>query len=314
MARFGLNLRPIYDEDELTGGERLAQGVAGGIDELLRRRREREAQAEAERQETNEFAMEGFEAVPRGREALAPPPRMRRTPDFNPNAGQPSPVPRGVTPTFPQVGVTPSGIGSAIGFELEQQQPGAGYETVRSRSGQQFRRPGVQMREQAASDRRVREERAGATARAQAASQFPKPTTGMTQDQRLAVERARTERAERVARINAAARSTAAAISSGRGNTTTQLNALRELQQSYDSEVRTMRAAAADAARRYDYEEADALNAQLEELVTAADENRALLAKLTGQSPRGRTTRPPPPTPAPSPIRIPQPTNPFNRP
>lgn len=271
MARFGLNLRPIYDEDDLTGGERLAHGVGGAIDELIRRQREKEAQAEAERQETNEFSMAGFEAVPRGREALAGPPRMRRTPDFNPHAaGQ-------------------RGIGDAIGFTLEAQQPGAGYESVRSRSGQTFRRPGTQMREQMASERRIREESATATARAKAAAQFPKPTTGMTQEQRMQIEGARTERAERIARINAAARSTAAAISSGRGNTTTQLNALRELQQSYDSEARAVRTAIADARRAYDDEEVRRLTEELKGITQAAEENRSLLSQLTSQGGRKPT-------------------------
>jgi hypothetical protein len=265
-GRYGLNLRKIYDDDELTPGEYVQRGVAGAIEEFRRRGEQKKAEAEAERVERNTFTTSGFTAVPRGEERLA---------------------------AMPQV--QPRGIGQALGT-LSSPEAGAGYDTAISRSGQTFRRPGVAMRESAESERRVSEKlrTEGPPLTFSQRQQLARPS--MTQDQRIELENIRTGRAERIAKMNAAARTAAAAVSSGRGNSSTQLNALERLQSSYDAEVRSIRSSIADALRMYDSEGAAALRADLEEAIAASENNRALLSRLTGQ---GRAPKERAPAPAP---------------
>jgi hypothetical protein len=270
-GRYGLRLRNIYGDDERTPGEYVQEGVSGAIDELLRAKQAKEAKAEADRQERNEYTASGFTPVPRGTEMLSGPPRMARP-----------------------------GIGQALG-QLTQPAPGEGMESVTTRSGEMFRRPGVEMRERAASQRRVTEKLATdppLTFEQRRTLQTERPRSAMTQGDRLELERVRGERQERIARLTSQSRAASAAATSGRGNTSVQLNALQNLQTSYDSEVRSLRSEIAEAQKAYDDERVTQLRADLVEAQRAAEENRAMLTRLTG---KGRTpaSRPPRSTPAP---------------
>ena len=57
MGRFNLHVRPVYDEGELTGGERIARGIQTGLDWYAARR-------EAARTEGNEVGSRGGVRLP----------------------------------------------------------------------------------------------------------------------------------------------------------------------------------------------------------------------------------------------------------
>ncbi len=263
MARYGygMNIRPIYDEGEPTAGDYLSRGVSGAIDAYLKGRDERRAEDEAARQEENQFATQGFKPVPRGEEALAPPPRMQRGPET---------------------------IGKAIGFTLHQPSPGEGYESVRSRSGQTFRRPDAVARtaqeeaRQLAAYKRKEEVRV-AGEKELIPLRNAKPRLGQTQAERIELERLRQQ-----------GRLAVQAVAAGRGNSAMQLRAAQAVQASLDANVRALQAELRDARRAYDDERVRDLLEAINEARDAAEENRAALERA-GQmaSPRRRPAHPP---------------------
>lgn len=246
-----MNIRPIYDDDELTGGEHLSRGVAGAIDVLLQNEERKRADAEADRQETNQFSAQGFTPVRRGEEMLSGPPRMKRT------------------------------IGSAIGFELEQPAPGAGMDQVRTRSGVTMRRPGAEMRAAAGEARELDTYRKKEEIRVGAERQLiplrnQRTRSGMTQQERVELEGIRQQ-----------GRMAIQAMISGRGNASMQLQAAKAVQASLDGRVRAAQARLIAAQRAYDNDAAaDAADA-LEAAQQAADSYRDELASIEGGGPAG---------------------------
>lgn len=250
---------PRPDLDRPTMAENVGRGISAAIEGYLSGKQQRREEVEADRQEANQYTTQGFEAVP---------PMAGRTP---------TPTRRG------------AGIGERIGAVLNDASgsvfPAAnqGYDIARTRGGQTFRRPGAQMRQQQDDARElalygqkedIRASREIAVANARNAGR-------PTHEQRMDIERERTARAERIARLNGQFRAAVAATTSGRATGTSQLNALRTLQASYDREAAEINDKIVAAGRAYapDEEIAD-LRRELAEVASKSEEVRAAIAGL----------------------------------